>query len=91
MNLYRLLAVAWLTGKEMRQPNPNWKEEADEAYRETTTPLGELSMQIKCVMDTFELDIWQAIRSMEAFGRSIKLLRKKEPRGTRKKKIRWMQ
>ncbi len=75
----------------MRQPNPNWKEEADEAYRETATPLGELSVQIKCVFDKFDRNIGQAIKSMKAFSRSIKLLREKGPRGTRKKKIRWMQ
>ncbi len=74
----------------MRQPNPNWKEAADAAYRETVTPLGELRVQIKCAFDTFERDIRQAIKHMTAFGRAIKLLKEKSPRGIRRKKIRWM-
>ena len=76
----------------MRQLNSNWKEEeADTAYRETSTPLGELSVQIKCAMDTFEQNIIRAITRMKAFGRAVKLLKEKAPRGTRKKKIGWMQ
>ena len=62
-----------------------------EDYRETNTPLGELSVQIKCTFDTFERNIRQASKHMEAFGRAVKLLKQKGPRGTRKKKIRWMQ
>ena len=78
-------------GVEMRQPNPNWKEEADEAYRETMTPLRELSVKIKCTFNRVERNIRQTIKHIEEFGRAVKLLKQKGPRGTRRKKIRWMQ
>jgi len=48
-----------------------------------------LSVKIKCTMDTFDRAIGQAIKHIEAFGRAVKLLKEKGPRGTRKKKIRW--
>ena len=70
----------------MRKPNPNWKAEADEAYRETApTPLQEFAAAKDQLIGKI---IDQAAKDLKGFARAVKMM--KGPRGIRRKKIRWV-